>query len=324
MKNKLIFLVLIQLVFTNLGFCAKPKILFVRSEGVQFQEVFRAMNEELATSYEIKEQVLEKSSTFDEFKALVTKQEPQLLILMDNKPVEYALKYNAALPNPAKRVKGVALMSLNLKQLLKDSKEISGIAFEPSAYLLVTQFRYLLEKTLKNVVVFYRKSLFQNMIREVQGQLKGEGIELIAVDVETKGNSKAAINEVLKENLKNYNSDKTGALWVLLDSALINQISFNQVWMPAMQESRLSVITGTENLISTDMKFGVFAITPNLPDLAHQAIQQVESILKDHRAPTVFGVEEVVSINKILNTSRAKEIKLQLRKDRLTDIKLIE
>lgn len=308
------------------AYAGKSKVVFVRSEGEKFEEVAKSMAREMEKSYETSEIILKKDSDFEGFKSALQKQGPALLVLLENKSVDFALKYNASSSSGATKLKAVALLSLNLRHILKGVPEISGIAYEPSPFLLVTQFRYLTENPIKKVIVFFRKSLFQSNIDETAKQLKGEGIALKAIDVEQKGSSKAEILSFLEENvpkaLKEAGRDEV--LWVQLDSAIINQATFNKVWSPVVGQSKVPFISSVENLVDTSMHFCTFAVTPNFPDLVNQAMQQVDGILKDHQAPSTFGVEEAVSVNKIFNKTRAKEIQLKFQENRLSDVKVIE
>ena len=114
------------------------------------------------------------------------------------------------------------------------------------------------------------------------------------------------------------------AVWVLLDSELLSQSLFTSIWIPAARKSGIPFITGSDVLVSREMEFATFAVTPNHPDLAAQAAQQVEQILQSHIKPSEIGVENVVSVNKVLNMPLAARIGLPIRPDRLGDVKRVE
>jgi len=326
MRTTSISLLALVVCLPHLVHAKTDKICILRNEGKDFDEVAGIISSELVEKYEISEIKISQKSTYNGIKSKLTESSPDLLVLMDNKPLEYALKFNSELTDPRKKIRGVALMSLNLKKRLKGNAEISGIAYEPSPYLLVTQFRYIVGVPIKKVAAFYRNSLFHDAIEEVKDQLKGEGVLLEPVNVEEIGTSRTAISEFMKKRVGPLTNDsgKSDALWILLDSMIINQDLFNSVWIPAARSASIPFITSAENLVAPEMHFGTFAITPNLPDMANQAVQQIEGILHDNIPPSSFGVEEVVSVNKILNRQRAKEINLKLREDRLGEIKILE
>lgn len=326
MKKQLcIFTVGLSLWVSGSVFGQPIKVLFVRTEGERFEEVTKAMTKEMQGAYETSEMILKKDSKFEDFKSTLQARAPSLVILLENKSVEFALKYNAGV-DPAKRLRGVALLSLNLRQRLKGIHEISGIAYEPSPFLLVTQFRYIAENPVKKVIVFFRKSLFQAQIEETAKQLKGEGIILKAIDVEQKGRSKEEILSFLQENVPKVikEAGKDEVMWIELDSAIINQAAFDRVWSPVVKQSKIPFISSAENLAETSMHFCTFAVAPSIPDLASQAMQHIDGILKDHQSPDSFGVEQALSVNKIFNKTRANEIQLKFLDSRLSDVKVIE
>lgn len=304
----------------------KPKVMFVRKGTGAFDEVTASMRKELSGKYQLEDLVITRESEYEAVAGKITAAGPSLLVLMDNQALSFALRYNETRTDKKKKVRGVALMGLNLKSVLKGNPEIAGVAFESPAYTMVTQFRYLIQKPIKNVLVFYRKSLFQDTIDQATRNLAAEGVTLQAVDVEQAGKETPAVTAFLEERVAALTKPGSPAevVWVLLDSVLLGQKSFESVWLPVARGAKIPFITGTEELASRQMNFATFAITPNAQDLAHQAVQQVEAILSDGVAPGELGIEDVISVNKILNLHRARELGLKIRESGLSEIKVIE
>lgn len=307
------------------SFGASHKILFLRKAGKGFDDVFEVMKKDLEPKYNLSDFVVSRSTSYGEIKDKLMSSAPDLAVCMDNQAIGYAIKYNAEQTDAKKRIKGVAIMGLNLKSALKGNPDIAGIAFESPAYTLLVQFRFIVKKPIKNVLVFYRKSLFQEAIDETTKQLLSEGIKLDPVNVEADGASKEAFEKFIGTNLKKFagRADQYDVVWVLLDSGILNQKLFQEFWLPAARESRIPFVSGAEELVSPNVDFATFAVTPNFGDLANQAVQQIESILVDHVAPKDLGVEELISVNKILNTNRAKALGLPLNEANLKDTKTV-
>jgi len=304
---------------------ANQNVLFLRKEGKGFDDVFSGMKKELQGKYTVTDFAVEKATSCLEIQEKFISGHPDLIVLMDNKPLDCALKYNLAQTSDSKRMRGVALMGLNLKAILKGNAFISGIAFESPAYTLLIQYRYVVKKPLKHVLAFYRKSLFQETMAAATKQLLTEGVQLEAVNVEAEGVSKDAVAHFVSENLKKYatQTDRYDVVWVLLDSGILTQSLFQEVWLPVARSSKIPFVTGAEELVMPELDFATFAVTPNFSDLANQAVQQVESILVDHVSPKDLGVEELISVNKILNLNRAHALELPLNESSLKDIKIV-
>ena len=328
-KSALLFGLLSVLAALSPAWGADPnrqKVLFIRKDGPGFSDVFETMKKDLASRYQIVDFVIEKTTAYGEVKSKISLEAPNLLVLMDNRSLNHVIHYNSEMPDAARKVKGVALMALNLKSILKNNKEFSGITYESPAYSLITQFRFLLQDPIANVLAFYRKSVFGEAIQIATHQLATEKITLHAIDIEQNGKSKEDVSRFLTDNMKKYVTDKYkyDAVWVVLDSVILDAEVFRDTWIPAASASKIPFITGDESLVSADARFCTFAISPNLQDMAGQAIQQVDAILKDHVAPSDLGIEDIISVNKILNMRKAGELGLKLKHQNLGDVKLIE
>ncbi len=303
----------------------QKKILFITKAGKNFDEVREGMQKELKSRYAFGEFQVAKDTAYEEFRKKVDEEKADLHVLMDNQAVSFLSRYNQESKQGVVLKKGVAVLGLNLKAVLKGNKEIAGVAFETPAYSLITQFRYVSKKTLKNVLVLYRKSLFEDVIREASAQLKREGIALEAVNVESIGAATDTIAQVVDTTLRSRvtESAQVDAVWVLLDSALLTPAAFSSTWVPIARGSKIPFVTGVENLVSAQMNFALFGITPNLADLASQAAQQVEAIAGEGVSPGDLGCEEPIGVNKFLNSKRAAEMGFEIRADRLGDVKVL-
>lgn len=310
-------------------FAAPPaapfKVLFVRKDADSFKTVYESTVSELGKKYVVTDYTIEKSTEFSEVSEKITESKPDLVVFMDNKAVEFGLQYNKAQTDPNKKVKGIALMGLNFKSLLKGNTELAGIAYESPAYSLMVNYRFISEKPVKNILVFYRKSVFSERVEASRKELQKEGFNLTAVDVEAKGNSKEQVEMFLRENLEKMVAEgKHDALWVMLDSVLLNPLLFRDVWLKTTTTHPMPVLVETADLASPGLNFGLFATTPGLPELGNQAAQMIESILKDKTPPKEVGVESVVAVGKVLNAKRAEATGIKFKEANLSEVKKLE
>lgn len=320
-----IFIFLLLFMFAS--FATEPqKILFIHSSTETFRNVFEYMKKDLG-KYTIHNYEFNPTTfTYKDFEAKVKEENANINILMDNKTVEFALKYNSEHTQLKEKMHAVALMSLNLRNILNNDPFISGIAFEIPGYTLFTQFRYILDKPLKNVIVFYRKSIFQSVIDSAKEQLAQENIILEPVDVEQNGKSPKDIDSFFEKNMQKYVNlnNHYDATWVMLDSGLLTPQLFTKYWVPIARESKVPFISSVENFVSEQMNFATFALTPNIQNLSNQAVQMVQNILEGNLSTNDAGVEEIISVNKILNMNRIKERNIKIKKENLSEINIVE
>jgi len=316
----LILLSICLFLFTNVSFGKGDKILVVRKGQISFTTVYIAITNELKENYTFTDYVIDKSTEYKKFKAKVKEINPVILVLMDNQTIKFAIKYNK---EEKIKIRGVALMGLNLKRLLMDNDYIAGIAYETPAYSLVTQFRFVNAKPVKNVLVYYRGSLFSEMVQTAKERLKTENISVIGVDVEKNGKSRSEVEKFIKSNLKkDVNSGKHDVFWVNLDSGMLNTNLFFTTWIPTARSAKIPFIAGTKKFVSSKLSFCLFAISPNLPDYGTQAAQMIEAILEDEEKPADLGVEDLIAVNKFINMKRAKDGGFKIKKEHLYDVDL--
>lgn len=302
---------------------ANEQILIVRKNSDTFKNVANNIKESVIHKYKVEDFVLSNDTDLEDFSDAVKSVKPKLMLLMDNKSIAMAINYNKT--NPRKEVLGVGVMGLNLKTILKDNKFISGIAFEPPAYSLVTNFRYITKKPVKNILVYYRKSFFSDVVNETSLLLKNEKIKLTSINVEQNGKDKEKIEEFIKKNLaKDVGSKKYDAVWVLLDSGVLTPTLFASTWIAVARTTSVPFLVGLEKFVGSKLSFGVFAITPNLKDLVSQTVQMIDAQLEDEELPEDLGVENLISINKVLNIKKAKSIGLEIQESRIGDVKILE
>jgi ABC-type uncharacterized transport system substrate-binding protein len=296
-------------------------ILFIRFSNSSYQNMFSAMSTGL-TNYTIIDWVLEENTTYEDFAAKLTSTHPDFMVLMGDTPVRYGQKFD----NTSQvKIPGLALMALNLPNVLKGDKNIAGISFESPCSTVVTLFRNIVQTPIKKVLAFYRKSTFSEVIELAKYNLKLEKIELEAVDVETYGTNKEALEKFLKTEVSKYvdHFKKYDAVWIMLDSVVLGKEFFVNNWVPAARNSKIPFLTNIESLVNPQLNFSAFAVVPNMRDLAGQAAETIRRILEKSESPEKIGVEQPISFNKILNKKRINDLGIKLHMENLGDIKIL-
>lgn len=300
------------------------KLLIFRQGSVNFEEVVKSVKAEIDGELDIVDHVLSKDAKYSEFVTKTRAEKPDLLLLLDNKAVNFAKKFNQEKDDYAKNLKGVAAMGLNLRKELKDNKNICAVEYEVPAYTMITGFRYIVKQDIKNVLVFYRKSEQQGVIDNAQKLLSKEGINLKAMDAEEYGESDEQVNFFLQRNVMRemYHSD-TDLVWVISDSVMLNNDNFAEVWVNAARKNKKPFIAGIKTFASPDMQFCGYSASPNHKDLGTQVAQMIFALL-DGSTPQEIGVEYILSVEKNVNLQKVSDNKLEVNEERMKDVKVLK
>lgn len=301
---------------------AKDKILVTTKGKPDFKKLYENLSNELGEDYEMVEFEVDKDTDSDDFQSKVKDVKPKLIILMDNQSVKLAKDFYKSTKS---KVQSVAVMGLNYKELLKNEKNICGVAYEVPLYTSLTQFRFTqVGRKVKNVTIFYRGSLFGNMVKQGKERLKSEKINLNLIDVE-----KVAGDDILgylnsKGKAIIANQKKTDAVFIMLDSVLLKKVNFIKFWLPTARGTSVPFVSGVKNFVAPKLQFAVFGMSPNLADLASQTTQMVETILDDEESCEDVGVEDLIGVNKFWNAKKAEKLGIKLNKKAAESVKVLE
>lgn len=299
------------------------KVLIVRQAANDFADVKTGIQNALGTAHTVADYVIDGDTKYDAFKSKVNEEKPDLLVVMDNKAVKFAQELNTEADPKLKNMRGIATMGLNLKKVLAGSKTIAGVAYEVPAFTVITQFRYIVKQPIKNVMVIYRKSQFEGTVSEAQAQLKREGVNLIALDAESKGTDPKDLVSFIDDNLKDeVDGTKVDAIWVLSDNALMNKETFAPFWVTRAREMKVPFLCGIEKFASKDLDFCSYSASPQHKDLGQQVSEMIFAVLEEGRKPADIGVDYILSVSKLLNAERLEKTGLETVPDRLKDVKL--
>ena len=301
------------------------RILVVKRQEPMFDQAFQVMTQTLGKDHTVEAYDVEKNTDFGEFQTKIRSAKPDLMLLLDNRPVNHAMTLAATAGDPFAGTKAVASFALNLKKQLAGHRTIAGIAYEVPALTIMTQFRYLIGRPLNNVLVIYRKSEFEATIAEAREQLKSENIKLIALDAEANGRGKREIETFLDEHLtETMNQTPIDAVWVVADNALINRDTLNSIWLKRAKTFKVPFLCGVEALVARSLDFCTFAAAPNPIDLADQMVEMSLAILDDGNEPGDLGIKYLVSVVKILDLTKAEKLGFTIAPDRLGDVKVVK
>ena len=153
---------------------------------------------------------------------------------------------------------------------------------------------------IERVGVIYRKG-FQRYIREQAALAKSEEIEVVAVEVPNDASAQD-VGEALSGLAK-----RVDALWVLNDNALLTPEHIRDGWLPPLDERPLPTIVGIPGLVTKDVRFGTFAVVPDLGALGVQAATLIFDL--DHDGWQIadgLRIEEPHSVRTVLDVESAR------------------
>ena len=300
------------------------KILIFRQGSQNFEEVVKAVKMEIGDELEIVDQVLSKEAKYKVFHDKVRAEKPDLLLLLDNKAVNFAKKFNKEKDDYAKNLKGVAAMGLNLRKELKGNKNICAVEYEVPAYTLITSYRYIVEQKIENVLVFYRGSEHKEIIEDAKEQLKKEKINLKAMDAEEYGTSDEDVNFFLQRNMLReiYRKD-IDLVWVISDSVMLNNDNFANLWVSAAKRNKVPFISGIKSFSLKEMQFCAYSASPNHQDLGAQIAEMLFTVI-DGEEPEALGVEYILSVVKTANMDKLNDNDVSVKQDKMSDVKVTE
>jgi ABC-type uncharacterized transport system substrate-binding protein len=160
--------------------------------------------------------------------------------------------------------------------------------------------RSLVTAPIERVGVIHRKG-FQRYVREQAALAKSEEIQVVAVEVPNDA-SPQDVADALSKLAK-----RVDALWVLNDNALLTPDHIRGGWLPVLEERALPTIVGISGLVTKDVRFGTFAVIPDLGALGIQAATLVYDLAHNGwQIPAGQGIEEPLSVHAILDVDSAR------------------
>jgi hypothetical protein len=288
-----------------------PTVLILSKNQPDFTDVAIGIKEKLAGYLDTKIINLEKGTNYTNFVDIINKVKPNYTILMDNMALNYANKFNKEAKIDKNKLTAISIMALNISNYISSgNKFIAGIEYEAPMYTLISEYRYITNKKVNKILTFYRGSQFINAINDARSQLKLEGIELTAINVETTGKGTKEIRAFLNKNIKKIllNKNNYDALWLPLDSVLLSNRLFNSIWYKNINKYKVSVLTQEPKLANPKLNFSTFSVGSSLKDLKGQVAQLVFSLSTKETTIKEIGIEKVFSTKKALNLKKAMNL----------------
>lgn len=256
------------------------------------------LRDELSPELDVIPIAISQDSTTEDFARAFAQYSPKCVVLFDNKTTSLYARYQASLPQQSFPPAVILLSSF--ATLYTKVQNSTGIAYEVSLLLSATRLRSFVDAPVERVGVIHRKG-FRRYVRDQAALAKGEEIEVVAVEVPNDASARE-----IADALSNL-ATRVDALWVLNDNALLTPEHIRDGWLPPLEERPLPTIVGIPGLVAKDVRFGTFAVVPDLGALGVQAATLIYDLADNGwQLPDGLGIEEPLSVRTVLDVERAR------------------
>jgi hypothetical protein len=295
--------------FSSHWVLANDRVLVVRSEGSNFSETLKGLQDDLADDVTFIDRPVGDDIDSEVIGQYIQELKPALLVFLGNNPLyayrEYQKQHvNRSFP-PA-----IVLSALYLDRQLKIVKNTIGVRHEIPAVTSLVQLRSIIKHPVKKVGVVYREWM-SDFIEQNKAYCQQEGIELIAIKL----SNTVSIGR-LSYHLKHLVRQDIDALWVANDNGLLQARLLQNAWLPVLKGFKKPVLVGIQDLTKTNLNFGTFSVEADPYALGVQGAEMISDIMDNGWKIAEHAVEQPLSIHNILNVrlSEGKGIKLDLDK----------
>ncbi|WP_141732747.1 hypothetical protein [Oligoflexus tunisiensis] len=288
MKNALIMLTLL---LANLGLAAD--ILVIRPDADEFRKLSEMIEKNLNNEYSLVNSTIAKSTSYEEFEEKIAKSGARVVVAMDNQAIRHLKKYFEL--KPESKIRGIAAMGVNLKDLIPKNKYIAGVAYEVAGYLAIKGFKSATQSKARSALGVYRSSVSRIFAEEARTQLAREKIDLKLLDLE--GKSEEDISDAIKYEVKKNTPE---AIWLINDNKIINSRTISTLWLEAARQQKIPLICGIQRL-SKELGICVYSETPTLHGTAEKITGIIYGYIADENDADFYGVEYIQETEKTTN-----------------------
>ena len=255
--------------------------------------------------------------TTTDIDTLLAEHSADALVLMNNPTVELYRAYQQTKPEGTSFPPAVMLLTSFLEKASVGIQNATGINYEVAAVSSMVNLRSLVESKVERVGVVYR-DVFEDFVREQQAMAAQEKIQLVPRRIRS-----THVDRDLKPLLRQLLVSDIDALWVLNDNQLLSlQHRSPRPGYPALKHNDFPVVVGVQALVSSEFRFGTFALLPDHEALGVQAAQLLFELEESEWRADSIAVQEPVAVKKVLNVSQARRL-TELNEDALRGIDVI-
>jgi hypothetical protein len=256
------------------------------------------LRDELSAELDVIPIAISQDSTIEDFARAFAEYSPKCVVLFDNKTTNLYARYQASVPG--RTFPPAVILLSSFATLYTGVRNYTGIAYEVPLLLSATRLRSFVTTPIERVGVIHRRGL-QGYVREQAALARSEEIEVVAVEVPNDASAQDVADGLAKL------AKRVDALWVLNDNALLTPEHISDGWLPALEQRPLPTIVGIPGLVTKDVRFGTFAVVPDLAALGVQAATLIYDLAHDGwQRRDGAGIEEPHSVRTVLDVDSAR------------------
>jgi len=281
------------------------------------RQLWESFQQELSSEFDVIPAIIKGSTTEAELGALIDKEKPRTVVLVNNPTVKLYQRWQATLPPQTPAIPTVILMSSFLEEFYQAVPNATGIAYEVPLITSVVNLRTYLDREIRRIGVVTRPA-FSNYVARQQKLAAIEGASIVEIPVgehPTEEEIEDAV-EVLCTKVK------IDALWVLNDNELLAADTIVKGWMPALEGCRVPVIVGVGALVNPEVHFGSFAMLPDHEALGAQAAELVYELADEDWVVGDRGVQLPLSVTTTVDIKQARA-HLGFREEMLSNVDVV-
>ncbi len=276
------------------------RILILMPDMQPAQQIYTSLSDELAGEYEVEQFFIEPTTTVEALGEKFAAFNPSAVVMMNNPTLGLYRRYQAAQPEGTTFPPAIAVMVSFLQKELQGLTNATGIFFEIPSTTAFVNMRQISRSPIRKVGVLYRDK-FSDFIESQAKLAAPEQFELVTRRVR-EGSTIRDIRLGLRQLIRDEDVD---ALWVLNDNVLLTERTLVKGWLPETGRhlDELPVIVGVELLASKDLRFGSYAVIPDLEALGVQTANLLFELEENEWQAGEWEPEMPLAVQQLLNLS---------------------
>jgi hypothetical protein len=305
-KNIFYLIATCWLVVVQSGFFynVNGQILIIRPQGRDFVDAVKGLSDDIGGDTKIFETVLGTSSKDAEIENALQTYSPTAIVLMDNISISYYKRYCKSLKSNSSMPPSIALMGILVGHAISGINNSEAISYEIPVVTSIVNLRLLTGSSVDKVGIVHRE-LMNELVDQNRPACLREKISIID---KTIPNRSTDTKQLLNKAITALIESDIDVLWVPNDNILLSPELLAKIWIPIVNKYKKPVIVGIETLASPELNFGIMAVVPDHVALGAQAASLIISARDNNWKVNTGTVEPPISVYKILNMKKAKEL----------------
>lgn len=280
-------------------------VLIIRSDGDAFREVSNSIINDIKDEFNVSEEIVDKVISIKKMKKLIEANNPDLVVLMNNKAVKSYKEYQQSLAMAEPKIPSLSLMTALLSTQIKGMQNAAGISYEVPIVTSVVNLRSILGIEEVKIGVVYREFL-KDFIDENAEYCKKENVSMVRGFVPTDNQN---YRQLLQSGLDLFTSEKhrVNMIWVPNDPVFLDPETIRDVWLPFSEKHSIPIIVGVESMLKANVNFGTYAVLPDHIALGNQAAELIRDIRSSGWKVDFTIVEPPISIYQVMNPQKIQK-----------------